>query len=365
MVSSASLSFMLAAPSFRSTFNTNATTAPRQNYHRTVRIRMSDLSSPPPLPPLLDISPLRDAHVLFTCPPVYAPRLSASLLFRSARPHHMPTISTQPLPSDDDIMSIPLHSAILTLSDFDVIAFPSRSAILHFAHALQSALPSMEGMSINPTLILKASGVRIAALGADAIAVREFLQTEPDIVPPSATPAALAQLLAADTDMHNKKVLVPIPVVVGMREPDVIPDFLQMLRDDAGCIVTDVPAYVTKPVPCHRLRIELDMLQRREIDAIVLSSIGEAFALHALLDERDGLLNAVLDMVHDGTLVLAAHGPVTAKGVRHVFGLDGDGDGDDVLVVSKDWSSFDGVVLALENLFVNRIKDSGKLLIAD
>lgn len=363
----------------------------------------------------------------------------------------MPMIETTALPDTSA-----LDGAVLTLCDYNLIVFPSRSSIYHFARSLLTAIPlpssssssssfgdvptidrsgittstgpeqsgtgnddsaetdadttgdalvsspspsvlasASKSATIDPVLLLRASGVRTAALGADARYVREQLGVTVDYIPPFATPAGLCAFLAADPDLRGKRVLVPVPVVQGMREPPVIPQLLHDLEHNVGCIVTAVPAYCTKPTTADRVAVELDLLCRDgAVDAVLVSSTAEANALHAVLanaaagvgvgdGERDGTkppLDAFVERVRERSILIAAHGPVTARGVAQAFddfrcvGDDGASDGanavanDDVdvdaIVVSKNCSTFDGVADALEEEFVTRfVKEQGKILL--
>lgn len=297
--------------------------------------------------PLMHARPMRGTRVVFTAPYVYAPRLGAALLEAEARPLHMPTIETAPLP---DCERSALEDAVLRLCDYDLVAFPSRTAIQSFASALRRIVANDASAA---SIALRASGVRLAALGADALAVKQELGMAPDIVPPSATPGALAELIAADPDWRNARILVPVPVVRHMKEPSVISDFLIALRKACG-VLSAVPAYLTTPTDPDSLAVELQLLNNLSIDAVVISSIAEALALHALLSREQ--LDRFVGNIQSGSVFLAVHGPVTAKGVADVFGVEP--------IVSKDWSSFAGVVDALERAFIDRFKNAGKLFIA-
>ena len=237
-------------------------------------------------------SPLRDARILFTAPPVYAPRLSLALFSRGARPIHMPVIETGPLrPVDRCAQHTPaltLEQAVLHLADYDLLIFLSRTAVLSFRAALDSAFS--HSANRDPLSVLCESGVKIAALGADALTVRDVLKVQVDYNPISATPSGLVDLLSERLSAPCD-ILVPVPAVVGMREPPVVPNFLRDLASISnenvshGAVsVTSVPAYRTAPVDQGRIDVELDLLQRCAVDAIVFSSTGEAYALHSILN---------------------------------------------------------------------------------
>lgn len=297
--------------------------------------------------PQMSSPALRDVRVLCTTPPVYATALSAILLQVQARPVHAPTVETERLEDDERAA---LEDAILRLSDYNLVVFLSRSAISVFAEVLNGLV---EGDQEAGLLSLRASAVSICAMGADAHAVREMLGVTTDIIPVKATPSGIVDALAADECWTGKKVLIPVPLVKGMEEPPVVPDFLREMTERVHCEIASVPAYVTTPVARERLAVELDWLDRTEVNAVVVSSCGEAYALRALLQDEEYV--RFVNNVREGRLVLAAHGPVTAVGLRKMFPVD--------IVVSNDSSSFTGVVGALVENFALRLRDSGILIL--
>lgn len=276
-------------------------------------------------------------RVLVTAPSSYATRLVPHLLSHNLRPILAPTITTALL-HDDRIGA--LQDALLRLHEHQVLACLSRPAISSVANQLMALCDNdTEAASI----ALQASGIRVAALGADALAVKHLLGRPADIIPFEASPSGLVQFLRADDRLKGAAILCPIPVVTEMQEPAVVPSFLNELRQ-AGFIVTAVPSYETRPVKRESLDVELRMLS--DVDAIVISSTGEAIALNALLSEQER--NLIRTRVTEGHLTLAAHGPITAKGVQDVFSLD--------TIISDNYASFEGVARVLSReLFKDRL----------
>lgn len=275
-----------------------------------------------------------NARVLVTAPPTYASRLAQHLMAHNARPILAPTISTVPLPEH---LSSDLQHAILTLSDYDIIAFTSRSGIRSFAEHLLSISGHDESIA---AMALSASGVQIAALGADAHAVKQFLSRTPDIIPLEPSPNGLVHHLQQDPRLKGSQVLCPLPYFVDMPEPDVISGFLNALKE-AGFVARPVSAYVTRPTHRNSNQVELSLLCDGSIPAIIISSVGEAVALGAILTDRER--QDFVSRVLQSELILAAHGPFTAQGIRYHFELE-----EQHVLVSQDFSSFEGVVVALE-----------------
>ena len=211
----------------------------------------------------------------------------------------------------------------------------------------------------------------------------------------------------------NTRVLCPVPVVVGgLAEPPVVPRFLKGLRERVGAFPVRVAAYSTAP-PADARRseggggggagspsptpsategspsssssslstpavapsaaAELSLLSAGEIDAVVFSSTAEAQGLAMAAGGVEALLGMMArgnearrekrkrgladgsgnsdkglgDLDDDDDIVLAAHGPYTAAGASAVLGVP-------VPVVPEDFSSFAGVVGALEEEFRRR-----------
>ena len=62
-----------------------------------------------------------------------------------------------------------------------------------------------------------------------------------------------------------------------------------------------------------------------------------------------GGAEAIRDAVHDHSIILAAHGPYTAAGAGAVLGCH-----DIVQCINQDFSSFAGLVTALEHAFASQ-----------
>lgn len=291
------------------------------------------------------LKPLEHRRVLVTAPIQYATRILPRLIEKHARPIHAPLISTKPL---SERLSFDLEDAILRLSEYDIVAFTSRTGIKCFAEKVRNLCETDEQAS----LMLRASGVRLAALGADGGAVREYLHVAPDILPPDPSPFGLVDFLARDPELKGSRILCPIPKVVNLPEPPVVPTFLRDL-EEAGFEVKSVAAYVTSPLERLQVEVEVQLLHDGHIDAVLIASQGEAYALHRMLSETER--STLVEQVNRGQLLFAAHGPYTASGITEVFGVQD-------IVLSENWASFQGVVDALEKRFADISAGDGLIL---
>ncbi|XP_022752218.1 uncharacterized protein LOC111300902 [Durio zibethinus] len=284
--------------------------------------------------PITNLGPLSSTvkpTVAFTTPPNYAARLSSLLTLKGHIPFWCPTITTHPTPQ-----SLSSYLSQYSLSLLSAIAFPSRASITSFSVAALS-FPKPLLPSHGPTFIL-------AALGKDSELINTLfisqicsnIQRIKVLVPPTATPNSLALSLG---EGYGRKVLCPVPKVVGLDEPPVVPDFLKDL-EGGGWVPLRVDAYETRWVgpSCAERVVRKGEENEGEVDAVVFTSSGEV----------EGFLKSLKEFGWDWgmvrrrwpRLVVAAHGPVTAAGAERL--------GVDVDVVSSNFGSFRGVVDALD-----------------
>ncbi|KAF8694876.1 hypothetical protein HU200_037976 [Digitaria exilis] len=283
---------------------------------------------------------LAGRRVAFTTPQTggggaYGGRLGSLLRQRGARPVPVPTIAVEPH-DPDRLRPFLLPGA---LDHFAALAFTSRSGISAFARALPSSHRPLSDASAFP--------FTIAALGSDAdLLDRAFLSRlcggdagatrVTVLVPEVPTPAGLVEALGRGS---GRRVLCPVPDVVGLREPPVVPNFLAGL-EEAGWVAVRAPAYTTRWAGpgCAEALVDPDAAAP---DAVVFTSTAEVEGLLKGLDAV-GWSWARLRARWPG-MVVAAHGPVTADGARSL--------GVEVDVVSARFSSFHGVVDALSTAF--------------
>ncbi|GLT55438.1 hypothetical protein SLA2020_285580 [Shorea laevis] len=281
-----------------------------------------------PLPPTT--AAVRKPTVVFTTPANYATRLSNLLTLRGHTPLWCPTITTDPTPH-----ALSSHLLPHALSLLSAIAFPSRTSITSFSLA---ALPLKK-----PLLPPEGDTFILAALGKDAELIDGVFisqicsnfQRIKVLVPPIATPSGLARSLG---EGGGRRVLCPVPRVVGLEEPAVVPNFLRDL-EAVGWAPVRVDAYETRWMgPSCAEGVVRRGEEDGEVDAVVFTSSGEVEGFLKSLRE----LGWNWEMVRRrwSRLLVAAHGPVTAAGAERL--------GVDVDVVGSRFDSFNGVVDALD-----------------
>lgn len=155
------------------------------------------------------------------------------------------------------------------------------------------------------------------------------------LVPEVATPSGLVKSLGFG---GQRRVMCPVPVVVGLKEPPVVPDFLQALAEN-GWIPERVDAYATRWAGAECAE---EVVRRSEggegLDAVVFTSTAEVEGMLKSLEFYGLEWKAVRRRFP--AMVVAAHGPVTAAGAERLgVGVD---------LMSSRFDSFGGVVDALE-----------------
>jgi uroporphyrinogen-III synthase len=264
--------------------------------------------------------PLHGKRILVTAPRNYAIRFSNQLVNQGALPLLMPTIETCPLENFTE-----LDTALQNIEQFDWIAFTSRNGIEAFFQRLDE-------LQINPLGLAKC---QLCAIGIDSEKLAAF-GFKVDIVPKESSPTGIIAELAQIPNISKQTVLVPVPEVLGVPEPDIVPNFIAGLKQ-LGMNVTRVPTYMTRCLEKTVYEVELGLIRQGKIDAIAFSSTAEIM----------GFLKMVYSKSDYENCVIACFGPYTAANAKKL-GLD-------VAIVARDYSSFAGFTDAIA-LYFNKDK---------
>ena len=251
-----------------------------------------------------------------TAPHNYAARLSQQLIAKGGLPFLMPTIETCRLENFAE-----LDAALRRVDGFDWIAFTSRNGIDAFFQRMQD-------LELSPSLL---KTCQICAIGKDAERLAAFGITV-DLIPTQSSPEGITAQLAVIPEIDQKNVLVPVPEVVGVTEPDVVPNFVAGL-ERLGMNVTRVPTYLTRCLDKTLYDVELNLIHQGKIDAIAFSSTAE-------VESFLKMVNSEQDYGHS---VIACFGPYTAANAKKL--------GVDVSIVANDYSSFEGFAEAIAAFF--------------
>ncbi|XP_056176841.1 uncharacterized protein LOC115677266 [Syzygium oleosum] len=280
-------------------------------------------AAPPPPPP-------PPATVAFTTPQNYAGRLSRLLAVEGHAPLWCPTLSVGPTPQT--ISSLRSHLLPPALEPFSAVAFTSRAGIAAFSAAtagIRAPLLAPHGG--------RGGAFIVAALGKDADLLSRIC---PDprrietLVPRVASPRGLVGALGRG---DRRTILCPVPLVVGIEEPPVVPEFIADLEAN-GWAAVRVGAYETRWLGEDCAGAIASRAEGEGLDAILFTSSGEVEGLLKSLKAGFGWeWEDVRRRWPD--LLVVAHGPVTAAGAERLgVGVD---------VVGHKFESFGGVVEAL------------------
>ena len=276
---------------------------------------MSLLNTNTLLTPTINL-PLSSKRIVITAPRNYASRLSQQIINRGGLPFLMPTIETCWL---DDYTK--LESTFREIEQFDWIAFTSRNGIEAFFQKMKSLNLS--------TSILGRSG--LCALGKDAEKLFQF-GIKADLIPEESSPQGIVNELSKLTNIAQQKILVPVPKVVGISEPNIIPNFVNNL-EKLGLQVTCVPAYLTQPLQKDLYEVELELIRHKKVEMIAFSSTGEVESFIKMFHSKSEYEHCAV----------ACFGPYTAANARKL--------GIRVSVVAQDYSSFAGFAKAIAQFF--------------
>ncbi|MFN6465338.1 MAG: uroporphyrinogen-III synthase [Nostoc sp. DedVER02] len=260
--------------------------------------------------------PLYGKRILVTAPRNYAYRLSEQLIKKGGLPVFMPTIETCYLSNYSK-----LDIALNQIEEFDWIVFTSRNGITAFFHR-------MNNLEIPVSVVQKC---QLCALGKDAESLLSFCN-KVDLIPTDSSPAGIVAELAKLPQIKEKKVLLPAPEVIGLPEPDVVPNLITDLQK-LGIEVTRVPTYITQGSDTSIYSIELNLMRQGLIDVIAFSSTAEVESFLTMVNSQSDYERCII----------ACFGPYTTANARKL--------GVNVSIVSSDYSSFEGFAEAIAEFF--------------
>ncbi len=260
--------------------------------------------------------PLYNKRIVITAPRNYASRFAQEVLKFGGLPIIMPTIETCLLETYDQ-----LDKYLENINQFNWIAFTSRNGIDAF-------FVRLEQLNLPLSII---NYCQLTAIGKDAERLNELGLTV-DLIPAESSPKGIVRQLAKYPNINQESILVPIPEVISIPEPNIIPNFIQGLQQ-LGMNVTPIPIYKTQSLPKSLYQIELELIKTGKIDLIAFSSTGEIEAFLSMVQSPQDYQKCLI----------ACFGSYTAKNAQEL-GLT-------VSIVAQDYSSFTGFVQAIITYF--------------
>ncbi|WP_107668228.1 uroporphyrinogen-III synthase [Cyanothece sp. BG0011] len=256
--------------------------------------------------------PLYNKRILITAPRNYTSRFASEIINYGGLPVIMPTIETCYLSTYEK-----LDNCLKNITQFNYIAFTSRNGI-------NAVISRLESLNIPLSCFDKC---QLIAIGKDAERLEE-IGLNVAIIPKEASPQGIVSELAKISNINQQSILVPIPQVIGISEPDIIPNFIRAL-EKLGIKITPIYAYQTRCLEPSLYKIEIELIKQGKIDVIAFSSTAEIESFLQLVNNTQLLTKCLI----------ACFGPYTAGNARKL-GLTVD-------IVGKDYHSFAGFVQAM------------------
>lgn len=258
---------------------------------------------------------LENRKIFFGTPAGYAERLSDAVTEAGGTAVSVPLIETV-IPAVNPGMD----SLLKHVADYNYIAFSSRKAIEAFFEG--------GGGDIEKDVL---SGIIFCAIGKDADLLEHYGVSE-GIVPGEPSPQGIVDALAAREGIAAQTVAVIVPEVVGISEPNVVPDFISGLQN-TGMEVSRVNAYRTGLAEIAEKDVLLSGITKGRYDIIAFTSTAEIEAFLLIMDEHS--------LAQDQ--VIACFGPYTAANAE-AMGLEVD-------IIAGDYSSFSGFARAMSDYY--------------
>jgi len=255
-------------------------------------------------------------NILITSPEGYSERFSLIFSESCLNPVAIPMIETVIPENMPDMNHLFTH-----LHRYEYIAFSSRKAI-----------ESFHGKWRRSNVPL--TGIKFCAIGKDTEYMVDKLGVKPSIYPDEPSPVGIVNKLNEDKNSKGKTIAALVPLVEGMTEPNIVPDFLEKLGS-IGMNVTRINAYITRSVDNVQTDRAVHLIRAKEIQCVAFTSGAEVEVLLRNINDNSLLEN----------IVIACFGPYTAKCAQKK-GLN-------VSIVSQDFSSFSGFLKAIEEYYCN------------
>ncbi|MDJ0659942.1 MAG: uroporphyrinogen-III synthase [Crocosphaera sp.] len=256
--------------------------------------------------------PLYQKRILITTPRNYASRFAAEIINYGGIPVIVPTIETCYLSSYEI-----LDNCLKNITTFNYIAFTSRNGI-------NAVISRIETLNLPLSCL---DNCQLIAIGKDAEKLEE-LGLKVSILPQEPSPQGIVSELAKIPQIAQQTILVPIPEVIGISEPDIVPKFITALQT-LNLKITVVNAYQTRGLDASLYPVEMDLVEQGKIDIIAFSSTAEI----------ESFLQIVKNTPIPKNCLIACFGPYTASNAKKL-GLTVD-------IIGKDYHSFRGFVQAI------------------
>ncbi len=256
--------------------------------------------------------------IVVTAPHNYNKRLSKLINETGAKAISMPVVDISLLEDKSEIDSV-----LKNISEYRWIVLPSRNAIRAF-------FTRAKEINIGKTVFNKTT---YCAIGKDIEYLKTF-NVDSILHPVEPSPWGIVESLKTMNPV-NSDIAVFAPLVIGLPEPNVVPDFINNLKN-AGMNVKRVNAYITKLNNIDSYKKEIEAIKNKKVDLIAFTSSAEIEAMIFIMGGVENLSKTKI----------ACFGPYTASNAKRL-GLNPS-------FVAKDFSSFEGYIDSMIEYFNNK-----------
>jgi len=204
------------------------------------------------------VTDLSHKTILVTAPDSYAEKLILLIKQFKGLPVHFPAIQTYIKP---DLAALMAH--LKNIKAYPYVVLPSRTAIDAFFKAARVLAVPIDW-----------SDTAFFAFGNDQNYLQEQYHIAVKYRPSEPGPQGIVSYFETQKIPENNKVLVIKPEVVGVPEPNVIPNFLQALKkvkmDPVSCV-----GYITQARELEDFPVIMKGIERHQIDQIAFTSTAE------------------------------------------------------------------------------------------
>lgn len=265
-------------------------------------------------------NPLEGKTILVTAPSNYAYRFANVIEEAGGKAILFPTIQTIINPNTKAIDSIWKQA-----ESIDWLVLPSRKAMDAFFDRIDS------------TSLNSISKLRFCAIGNDINYLKEKYNTIAAIEPKESGPNGIVEELGKQANIQGQNIVVIAPLVIGVEEPNVIPNFIRDLKS-LKANVTKAEGYITQLSDSLNYLNEIELLKNGKIDIIAFTSTAEIEALIKLTS---------LELIDKQ--IVACFGPYTGNNAKE-FGLNPE-------YIGQKYSSFEDFVSGITEYLLNQKKN--------
>ncbi len=265
-------------------------------------------------------NPLSEKTILVTAPSNYANRFANVIEEAGGITILFPTIETIINPNTNNIDSIWQHA-----ESIDWLILPSRKAMDAFFDKIDS------------TALKTISELKFCAIGNDINYLKEKYNTVAAIKPKESGPNGIVQELSNQANIQGQNIVVVAPLVIGVQEPNVIPNFIRNLKG-LKANVTKAEGYITQLSDSLNYLSEIELLKNGKIDIIAFTSTAEIEALIKLTS---------LELVDKP--IVACFGPYTGNNAKE-FGLHPE-------YIGQKYSSFEDFTSGISDYLIKQRKN--------